>query len=449
MTREGEGETADRTRRVAAAGWIALAVVCSAGVAIVAHVASRRIDWRWVVLLRTLAGTAFSWGLVRSAGVGAGEGSRRWLWLLSIAAGLSMLAYLFALARIPTSEAMVLRGTAPLWVTVGSMVMLRQRIGARLWFALLCGFGGLILLERPHGAGSGLGAIAGLCSGLLLAVAQSSLRRLRHVNPRWIVLVYSAAALAMTLLLIAVDHRGLDPRQLADPLAIALSVGIAILGTVGTFGLARAASLANLSVVSSAGYTAIGLAAAADVLWFSFHPDRLGWLGLGLTLVPLLLLAVRAPVARVVFRATATRPIAAPDRSDVRWVEQAIERAETVTSCELRVHVENRPEPLVRARLDELFDKLGMRRTRLRNGVLLCVGTGAREVHLMADAGILEVADARALQGIARRTADAIDAQGLVPGLSSAVVTAAEQLAGWFPIQRDDVDELPNSISFG
>ena len=70
-------------------------------------------------------------------------------------------------------------------------------------------------------------------------------------------------------------------------------------------------------------------------------------------------------------------------------VVQAIQQAEKKTSGEVRVHIEKKcpkKDPIKRA--TSLFQKLGMHKTELRNGVIVYVATEDHLLAIWGDEGI-------------------------------------------------------------
>lgn len=425
-----------------------MSIVCAAGIAVLGHAAARRTDWRWVLLLRAVGGVVLAALLVHGSGVTTGQGARTPLLILCGAAATSIALYFYALARIPPADAMVLRGASPLWIALGAWLVLGQSVGKGLWLSLVCGFAGLVLIQQPHLASGNLGAIAGAASGALLAIAQHALRRLRHVSARLIVLLYSCVILVIALGVVASARNTLTGRGLDDPLVVGMSLGTALLGTVGTIAVTRAIAVSTVQTVGVVDYAAIGLAAMADFAWFGLTPSAIGAIGLALTVVPAVIITFQRPKQRRIYRA---RLVAAPQPSepDVTAIEEAIARAEDITSCELRVHLARDREPLEPARLEQLFASLGMTETKLRNGILIAVSAGTNEVCVVADAGVLEVSSSRVLTAIASTIAERIDDSGLARGIDGGLAMAANHLRHWFPVQADDIDELSNEVSLG
>lgn len=129
---------------------------------------------------------------------------------------------------------------------------------------------------------------------------------------------------------------------------------------------------------------------------------------------------------------------------------EAIRAAELQTSGEIRVHVEGTCEeenPLDRAAW--LFNELGMCNTQLRNGVLVYVALKSKCFCIIGDAGINQVSP----EGFWDSARDAMRncfAQGKkVEGIVEGVRRVGELLKDNFPYQKDDVNELPDAISWG
>ena len=147
----------------------------------------------------------------------------------------------------------------------------------------------------------------------------------------------------------------------------------------------------------------------------------------------------------MLYRSPARRLLSAEDEAAVL---AAIAEAERRTSGEVRVHVVARGsgDPLADAR--RWFGRLGMERTRERNGVLLYVAALDRSFAIAGDRGIHE----RVGEPFWAALRDEIQSrfrQGLFrDGLVRAISRIGDELAGAFPKRSDDQDELPNAISF-
>lgn len=130
-----------------------------------------------------------------------------------------------------------------------------------------------------------------------------------------------------------------------------------------------------------------------------------------------------------------------------KQVLRAITDAESVTSGEIRVCVSHRKssEPLEDAR--EQFEKLGMSRTRERNGVLIFIAPRSRSFAIVGDEGIHAKCGDAFWNGLSSMLSTAFREERWTEGLIEAVKRAGELLAQHFPRQSDDRNELPDEIA--
>ncbi|CCH03063.1 protein of unknown function DUF477 [Fibrella aestuarina BUZ 2] len=128
----------------------------------------------------------------------------------------------------------------------------------------------------------------------------------------------------------------------------------------------------------------------------------------------------------------------------------AIRQAERDTSGEIRVHLEEQcpdGDPVKRA--IAVFKHLGMHQTKEQNGVLFYVAYGDRKFAVVGDTGIDAKVPAGFWDGTKSLMRQHFAANDLVTGLSLGVEQAGQQLKQYFPCAPDDVNELPDDISFG
>ena len=135
--------------------------------------------------------------------------------------------------------------------------------------------------------------------------------------------------------------------------------------------------------------------------------------------------------------------------NDKERIVEAIAEAEKNTSGEVRVHVEWKcnGEPLDRAA--NLFALLKMHKTKLRNGVLIYLSINDRKFAIIGDAGINAKVSEDFWESTKDKMLDHFKENRLTDGLVAGILSTGEQLKSHFPYQSDDVNELPNDISFG
>jgi len=129
-------------------------------------------------------------------------------------------------------------------------------------------------------------------------------------------------------------------------------------------------------------------------------------------------------------------------------IEDAIKQAELDTSGEIRVHIENKCKGEVLDRAAFIFNKLGMQKTALRNGVLFYLAVNSRKFAIIGDQGINAVVPEDFWENIKEMMAAHFKEGEFTTGLSQGIIEAGKILKKHFPHQRDDVNELSDEISF-
>ena len=130
-------------------------------------------------------------------------------------------------------------------------------------------------------------------------------------------------------------------------------------------------------------------------------------------------------------------------------IKQAILNAELDTSGEIRIHVENNCPGDVLDRSAYLFEKLGMKKTQLRNGVLIYLALNHRKFSIIGDSGINAVVPENFWNAIKDEMLTRFREAQFTEGLIIAITKTGEQLKKYFPHQKDDVNELSDEISYG
>jgi uncharacterized membrane protein len=133
---------------------------------------------------------------------------------------------------------------------------------------------------------------------------------------------------------------------------------------------------------------------------------------------------------------------------DLDRVEGAIRSAERGTTGEIRVAVARFYFwGDVRRAAEAAFARLGMRRTRRRNGVLLYLAPKRRRFAVIGDAGIHERVTETFWTAISKKLEAELHAGDLTAGLEHAIATIGERLAEHFPPDPNDTNELADRVS--
>lgn len=136
-------------------------------------------------------------------------------------------------------------------------------------------------------------------------------------------------------------------------------------------------------------------------------------------------------------------------KEEKQSIEDAIRQAEQNTSGEIRVHIENKCKEDVLDRAAYIFDKLGMKKTALRNGVLFYLAVNSRKFAIIGDQGINAVVPENFWNDIKEMMAKHFQQGEFAIGLEKGIKEAGEHLKKHFPHKSDDINELSDEISFG
>ncbi len=132
-----------------------------------------------------------------------------------------------------------------------------------------------------------------------------------------------------------------------------------------------------------------------------------------------------------------------------KTVVDAVRFAEKGTSGEIRVHIDGECEGDPVKRAEEVFAKLGMHTTELRNGVLIYLACNSKVFAIIGDKGINDVVPEHFWEDVISAMGAEFREGRFTEGLSKAIIMAGEKLSAFFPYQQDDINEQPDEISFG
>ena len=130
-------------------------------------------------------------------------------------------------------------------------------------------------------------------------------------------------------------------------------------------------------------------------------------------------------------------------------IQSAIAEAELNTSGEIRVHIDDKCPVAPVEKAIEVFEKLKMHETELRNGVLIYVAVKDHKLAIVGDQGINDAVADNFWDEIKNNLIESFKKGLYAEGLSDCIKSAGMQLKAHFPYQSDDINELSDEISFG
>ncbi|KRE89533.1 hypothetical protein ASG87_04195 [Frateuria sp. Soil773] len=204
---------------------------------------------------------------------------RQGLWLVRAAAGaVGNTAAVIAFTALPMAEAFALIFLLPVFVTLLSVLVLREHVGWRRWAAVVAGFAGVLVVLRPGFRVLGAGHLAAIVCGLAGAVSMIALRQAGPHEKR--VTLYGAGVVGPMLLaglLMLPDFRWPDPGQAG------LLLGYGLLAALAAVLLMLATQKAPANRVAPTQYSQM---VWAVLLGYALFHDRLDWpMALGIAII--------------------------------------------------------------------------------------------------------------------------------------------------------------------
>lgn len=133
-----------------------------------------------------------------------------------------------------------------------------------------------------------------------------------------------------------------------------------------------------------------------------------------------------------------------------REIRMAIQEAESNTSGEIKVHIENHCKEEVMDRAAFIFEKLEMHKTKFRNGVLFYLAMKDHQFAILGDAGINQKVKEGFWDEISQMMTAEFKSGEFTQGMVKGLKAAGLQLKTHFPYdQKGSLNELSDEISFG
>ena len=129
-------------------------------------------------------------------------------------------------------------------------------------------------------------------------------------------------------------------------------------------------------------------------------------------------------------------------------IVKAIQHAESLSSAEIRVFVTRRSADDPVAAGKQQFQKLGMHKTALRNGVLIFVAPRSQAFSILGDEAIHSRCGAEFWQKVAESMTHHFQQSQFTDAIEHGINEAGRVLAEHFPRSKDDVNELPDEVGY-
>lgn len=235
----------------------------------------------------------FGW-IVYSSGIGGVRTSRMGAHATRMMLGLTgMVLNFLSYILLPPAEATTIGFTMPIFGTIMSALILREKTGVWRWGAVLVGFVGVIIMLRPTGGIDApiTGVMIAVSGAIITAIISLVLRALSRAEPAGVI-VFWFTLLSMPPLGIAMLFVG----QAHDLTTWGLLMVIGIVGGIAQLCMTGALRWAPVSVVLPMDYSTILWTTLFGLALWGDWPTSTTWIGAGLIVTSGLTIAWREHV---------------------------------------------------------------------------------------------------------------------------------------------------------
>jgi len=177
----------------------------------------------------------------------------------------AMFCMYYSFSTLKLTEAVLLKATSPILLSLIAWMMLRERLPALSWVAIGLAFVGVAIIVNPESVEVKvqLGFLAGLAGALLAAMAKIMVRRLGRTEPSKVIVFYFALSGTLFTLPLAVWYW-----QSIEFAQWGLLAFIGLLATLGQLFITKAFTVAKAGKVAMFGYLSIPIAGLMGwLLW--------------------------------------------------------------------------------------------------------------------------------------------------------------------------------------
>jgi drug/metabolite transporter (DMT)-like permease len=232
-----------------------------------------------VLLLRSVAALLILAPFILKEGVGnILKAPRPGLQLARVAFGtIETACFYWAVTTLPLVSVMTYYLSAPLYVAAIAPFLLRERLAADQWFAVILGFIGVLCVLRPSAETLTLPAIVAVVGSILYAGLMLSTRMLRGTSATSLIAWQTTGALVFGAVLAPFGWVQPTPRDFA----LLSLLGVVAMGAHVL--VAQALRIAPAAVVTPFNYTLIVWAAVFGWVFFGEWPDN--WMIIGAVVI--------------------------------------------------------------------------------------------------------------------------------------------------------------------
>jgi uncharacterized membrane protein len=134
---------------------------------------------------------------------------------------------------------------------------------------------------------------------------------------------------------------------------------------------------------------------------------------------------------------------------DKRKIKEAIDKAEQHNTGEIRLHVESDCKDDAVKRAVEMFHRLHMQKTKHRNAVLFYLAVNHKKLAVVGDEAIHKKVSDAFWHQVKDHMIAKFKQNQYTDGLCEGIAMAGDMLRKYFPHKGENINQLPDDISFG
>ena len=206
----------------------------------------------------------------------------------AITGTLAIIALFIALREIPLADVVSLTFGGPIFVTLGSIFFLSEKVGIRRWLAVLIGFFGMLLIVKPAYEELNIFYIFPIIFCIFFACVALSIRSLSSTEPNYRIALYFSL-LSMIVGLLTLPFGWVMPNKFE----LFLLIFTGLVGSVANILLTVSLRYAEASLVTPTKYLNLVFAILLGYFIWSEIPKLLTIVGAGLIIISSVIIFMR------------------------------------------------------------------------------------------------------------------------------------------------------------
>ena len=206
----------------------------------------------------------------------------------AITGTLAIIALFIALREIPLADVVSLTFGGPIFVTLGSIFFLSEKVGIRRWLAVLIGFFGMLLIVKPAYEELNIYYIFPIIFCIFFACVALSIRSLSSTEPNYRLALYFSL-LSMIVGLLTLPFGWVMPNKFE----LFLLIFTGLVGSVANILLTVSLRYAEASLVTPTKYLNLVFAIFLGYFIWSEIPKLLTLVGAGLIIISSVIIFMR------------------------------------------------------------------------------------------------------------------------------------------------------------